>query len=61
MTLNLKCKDWWMDQSNLHQLALAIEAVEAPPLLSDFIEKPWKWEPEWNHFQQYGNLKEFEG
>lgn len=61
MTLNLNCKDWWIDRDNLHQLALAIEDVESPPVLSDFLEKPWEWEPEWNHFQQHGNLKEFEG
>ena len=53
--------EWYHDMSKLHQLALAIEAVEAPPLLSDFLEKPWKWSFEWEYLQKHGNLKGYDG
>lgn len=58
--LSINIPKWYEDNENLRQLAEAIEHEQATgPQTSEFLEKPWKWEPEWSHLQKYGNLKEF--
>jgi len=50
---------WYEDRENLFQLAQELEEVGGT-ITSEFLEKPWKWQSEWDYFKKHGNLTEFE-
>jgi hypothetical protein len=40
--------DWWEDHRNLRDLWFWLDGRAERPDPADFIDKPWKWTPEWD-------------
>lgn len=44
-------RDWYEDHENLAELWRWLEERGEQPDPAYFLEKPWKWTPEWNQMQ----------
>ena len=51
--------NWFDIYQNRVTLAYALEEI-GEDVGAEFVEKPWKWENEWNYYQEHNTLEGFE-